>query len=390
MTHYTRLLLALALIAGALAVNFNEAPQEPLFDGRVPVISLNDFYHPEKRKQFVQTLGKAFEEHGFAAVIDADINPIVLDNAYRGMQEFFTHDMEYKQAIQSKTNNGERGYVTDETPKRQPLHVVDFKEILHIGRELTPEQQSRLGYAANIWPAHSPLKQALMPLYSEMERVMQPIAEAASEYIGEAPQLFPEMMHEGDHLLRSLHYLRQSGEKRNWAAEHTDMNFLTLIPGGSSEGLQVRLKDGRWVDILVPKNAVVVNVGDSLEHLTNGFYRSGVHRVVAKAHSEPERWSIVFHGHTRHNLEMGPLPGTIAFTGGVPRYPNAKGWELLYEQIAAVGRATRPMLEQLAASGVMERKIAYGQASEKVMRILGAENLASPEVLAELNRIDTK
>lgn len=162
------------------------------------------------------------------------------------------------------------------------------------------------------------------------------------------------------------------------------MNFLTLIPGGASEGLQVQLKDKTWVDVTVPNDALIINVGDSLEHLTNGFYRSGVHRVVSKPNAEPERWSIVFHGHTRHSLEMGPLQRAIELTGGVKRFPDAKGWELLYAPIAAVGRASDEMLQQLAKSGVMDRMIDYGVASEKVMRILAERGFASEKILSEL------
>jgi isopenicillin N synthase-like dioxygenase len=348
------------------------------FHAQVPVIDLDHYRNPEKKEKFVQTLGNAFHEHGFVAVVNSRINPAILEKAHLAARKFFSQEIESKQAIRSSTNNGERGYVTNETPKRQPIQVVDFKEILHIGREPSND------YAENLWPEDPGLKEAMMPLYGELEKAMEPIAAAASEYLGEKPSLFPDMMQNGDHLLRALHYLRDPEQKRNWAAEHTDMNFLTLIPGGASEGLQVQLKDKTWVDVTVPNDALIINVGDSLEHLTNGFYRSGVHQVVSKPNAEPERWSIVFHGHTRHSLEMGPLPRAIELTGGVKRFPDAKGWELLYAQIAAVGRASNEMLQQLAKSGVMDRMIDYGVASEKVMRILAEHGFASEKILSEL------
>ena len=96
-----------------------------------------------------------------------------------------------------------------------------------------------------------------MPLYDELERIMQPIAMAAAEYLGEPSTLFPEMMHEAEHLLRSLHYLRDPGLNNHWAAEHTDMDFLTSIPEGHQKVFQVQLKNGQWVDVLVPENAVI-------------------------------------------------------------------------------------------------------------------------------------
>ena len=115
-------------------VNNNTEVKEAQFDTLIPVISLNDFYDLRLRSGFVQKLGKAFEDHGFVAIVDVKVDPSILSNAYRDLKEFFAKDLDYKKSIQSRDNNGERGYVTDETPKRQPLHVVDFKEILHIGR----------------------------------------------------------------------------------------------------------------------------------------------------------------------------------------------------------------------------------------------------------------
>ncbi len=361
------------------------------FSSRIPVVDLRDFYDPASRSRFVQKLGTAFQNHGFAAVINAKIDQSILNKAYSAVRDFFAQNIEYKRTIQSTINSGERGYVTGETPKNQPIEVTDFKEILHVGREFSNDlQQEQFDYPKNLWPENSDMKDSVMPLYEPMEEIMQPIACAAAEYLGESSELFSKMMGGGDHLLRFLHYLRSPNQSKPWAAAHTDMNFLTFIPRSSSEGLQVQLVDQSWEDVVVPEDALVINVGDSLENLTNGFYRSGVHRVISKPGNDSERWSVVFHGHTRHDLDMGPISSTILSNNGVQRFPDAKGWELLYSQIAAVGRASPSMLESLSKSGVMDRMIKYGKASEKVMRILDEQKLASELVLAELARINQK
>ena len=64
------------------------------------------------------------------------------------------------------------------------------------------------------------------------------------------------------------------------AQDHTDINFFTLIPRTSSPGLQVLYKGEQWVDVPCHKNWVVINIGDMLQELSNGYWPSTRHRVV--------------------------------------------------------------------------------------------------------------
>ncbi|TVU32722.1 hypothetical protein EJB05_24473 [Eragrostis curvula] len=65
------------------------------------------------------------------------------------------------------------------------------------------------------------------------------------------------------------------------AAKHSDPTFLTVLLQDGVGGLQALLGGGRWVD--VPPGALVVNVGDFLEIMSNGRLKSVEHRVVASA-----------------------------------------------------------------------------------------------------------
>ncbi len=53
------------------------------------------------------------------------------------------------------------------------------------------------------------------------------------------------------------------------AAEHEDINLITLLMGASAEGLEVLNKQGEWVGITALPEQLVVNVGDMLQRLTN-------------------------------------------------------------------------------------------------------------------------
>nr|AHW42464.1 GA3ox2 [Pinus tabuliformis] len=63
-------------------------------------------------------------------------------------------------------------------------------------------------------------------------------------------------------------------------AEHTDSTFLTVLYQGSVQGLQIKRSDGMWTVVPAIPNAFVVNAGDLLQVLSNGRYKSVVHRAV--------------------------------------------------------------------------------------------------------------
>ena len=61
---------------------------------------------------------------------------------------------------------------------------------------------------------------------------------------------------------------------------HTDYGFLTILSQDSVGGLQVRSHDGRWVSAPPIEGALIINIGDLVQTLTNDYYISTRHRVV--------------------------------------------------------------------------------------------------------------
>ncbi|KAG6594510.1 Protein SRG1, partial [Cucurbita argyrosperma subsp. sororia] len=91
---------------------------------------------------------------------------------------------------------------------------------------------------------------------------------------------------------------------------HSDASGLTiLLQVNEMEGLQIR-KDGRWIPVQPLPNAFVVNIGDILEIVTNGIYRSIEHRVTVN--SAKERLSLAFFYSPRLDGEIGPAPSLVS------------------------------------------------------------------------------
>ena len=77
-------------------------------------------------------------------------------------------------------------------------------------------------------------------------------------------------------------YLAPATRAQAFAAPHTDINLLTLLPPASAPGLQVRHHSGTWRDVLVEPGRAAVLVGDMLSEATGGALRASVHRVVSR------------------------------------------------------------------------------------------------------------
>lgn len=88
------------------------------------------------------------------------------------------------------------------------------------------------------------------------------------------------------------------------ASKHTDINHITLLHA-TEPGLQLWM-DGKWKPVQCGPELIIVNAGDMLQHLTAGFYKSGLHRVVCEP--DKERFSCPFFGHRNPEHSVEPLP----------------------------------------------------------------------------------
>lgn len=164
--------------------------------------------------------------------------------------------------------------------------------------------------------------------------------------------------------MRALHYPANPPEEAIWAGAHTDINFFTILPRSTESGLQLLNQKGEWVDVIVPDGAFIINCGDMMQNLTNGYFRSSFHRVVDTTKGA-ERFSIVFFVHPRSDDRLDPLPELIEKTGGIRRYANLCRMELFAERVIDLGLASEEMMEFFVESGAIEKLKEVGRFSAK-------------------------
>lgn len=328
--------------------------EKATFGPTIPVVDMNDFYNPETKQQFVDQVKEALHEVGFFAVINPNIDIAALEIAYRASQDFFTASLQNKSEIFFPELNGQRGYVPSE--KAQGYSRKDFKEFIHIGRN------------KNRWPSWMDLQTPMENLITALDHHSEALQRAFAIAIGEKEDFFVNMTQSGECLLRALYYPKNPDPGLFWAAQHTDIDLFTILPMATEKGLQV-LYQGEWIHIKVPPNAFIVNGGDKLQNLTNGYFKSSWHRVVSQPNVE--RYSIVYFIHPRNEDPMDPTDKCIAMTGGLQRYPQATSVELLAMRLRELGLASPQLLQFEIDSKVMDRVqqlVEDGTAAEPVQR----------------------
>ena len=263
---------------------------------------------------FAQAFGSSFERFGFAIVADHGIDTALIDAAWTMTKAFFALPQEEKLAYRA-ASGGARGYIPFGIEIAKGATENDLKEFWHVGRELVAGHRYESSMPPNIWPIRpTGFQDIFTELYAEFDRVGARLLSAIATYLNLAPDWFEDPVRDGNSVLRLLHYPPVSAEAPGIrAGAHEDINLITLLLGAEEAGLQLLGRDGAWLALDPPAGALVVNVGDMLQRLTNHVLPSTTHRVVnpppeRRGHS---RYSMPFFLHLASDFEITTLPQCI-------------------------------------------------------------------------------
>ena len=273
---------------------------------------------------FARNFGESFQRFGFAIIADHGIDAALIDRALAATKEFFAQPTDAKMPYKSP-RGGARGYTPFGIEIAKDASENDLKEFWHVGRDLPIGHRYSESMPPNIWPKHPVnFRAVFIELFAEFDRVGAKLLSAIALYLGLAPDWFVEPVRDGNSVLRLLHYPPITAEASGIrAGAHEDINLITLLLGAEEAGLQLLDRDGHWLAVDPPAGALVVNVGDMLQRLTNHVLPSTTHRVV---NPPPERrgvprYSMPFFLHLASDFPISTLPGCVSVE--VPnRYPE--------------------------------------------------------------------
>jgi isopenicillin N synthase-like dioxygenase len=319
--------------------------KEILYD-EIPSLDLANFTGNDKSKKdkFVAELGAAYNNIGFVAIRNHFLSDDLQQRLYSAIKKFFALPDEVKTKYEISGLAGQRGYIGKGKEHAKGRNTGDLKEFYHVGQELDAAELKKEGYPGNVWPAESPeLKTIAIEVYKALEKTGLYMLRAIALYLHLPETYFDDKIKNGNSILRPIHYFPIQDPDSVpadavRAAEHGDINLITLLMGASADGLQVLRRDGKWIPITALPDQLVVNVGDMLERLTNKTLKSTIHRVVNPPRHlmNTPRYSIPFFMHPRSEMSLAALPDTV-------NAQNPKQWEditagaFLDQRLAEIG-----------------------------------------------------
>lgn len=304
----------------------------------VPLVSLAD--QARDPEGFAAALGGSFERFGFAMVSDHGIPQELIDRAWAMTKAFFDLPEDVKRSYFVAGGGGARGYTPFKTEIAKGATHVDLKEFWHIGRELAAGHRFSELMAPNIWPDQPEgFRETFIELFAAFDTAGDRLLSAIAVHLGLAPDWFDHAVKDGNSVLRLLHYPPVTEDAPNVrAGAHEDINLITLLLGAEEAGLELLDKDGEWLPVKPPEGAMVVNVGDMLQRLTNHVLPSTTHRVVnppveRRGHS---RYSMPFFLHPAPDFLIKALPQTVT-AENPEREPPITAHDYLAERLAEIG-----------------------------------------------------
>jgi len=268
------------------------------------------------RDAFVAELGAAYREFGFCCISGHGIARELIDGAYDAFQRFFALPTEAKMKYHVAGSGGARGYTPFKVETAKDSQYADLKEFWHIGREIPRDSKFADVMPPNVWPVEVPdFKQYGYSLYEALDQLGTRVLRALALHIGEPENFFEDKTDVGNSILRPIHYppITEENIPNVRAGAHEDINFITLLVGASAEGLEVLTREGEWLPITTEGDAIVVNIGDMLQRLSNHVFPSTTHRVVnpKNENARKPRYSVPFFLHPNPDVVLDPLDSCV-------------------------------------------------------------------------------
>lgn len=308
----------------------------------IPSVDLKQFTHgsTSDKLDFVNALGKAYEEIGFVAVSNHGIETDLLDQLYAEVARFFSLPESVKKQYEFPALKGQRGYISFGKEHAKNSDAGDLKEFWHFGQEVAdPKIAEQLAYPDNIACQELPLfNEVGLKAYSALETTGREMLKAIALFLNLPESYFEKWVVNGNSILRPIHYPPITSEPKNAvrAGEHEDINLITLLIGASADGLQVKNKKNEWVSVTALPGHIVVNVGDMLQRLTNNQLKSTTHRVINPPREKwgNSRYSIPFFLHPVSNMPLNCLP-----FGSEKQYEDITAGDFLMQRLKEIGLA---------------------------------------------------
>eukprot|EP00762_Andalucia_godoyi_P005118 ANDGO_03939.mRNA.1 putative iron/ascorbate oxidoreductase DDB_G0283291 len=284
---------------------------------KVPVIDISSLVEDSSTRERKEECGRLIHEAcvnvGFFYVSNHGVSEALMARLERISREFFKQDVAEKMKFHM-ANGGRawRGYfrVGDELTSGKP----DIKEGIYFGQELADDHPMVLAgipmFGRNLFPS-TDMKEAVLEYQAALERLGFQILQGIAVGLGLPFDFFSSTIFKDPvELFRIFNYppdpkLQQIPDYFS-VGVHTDYGGITILRQDSSGGLMVQNRNNEWIPAPPVSGTFVINIGDMMETLTSGLYRSTPHCV--KNPQPFDRLSYPFFFDPDFNARLSAIP----------------------------------------------------------------------------------
>ncbi|GFP90517.1 flavonol synthase/flavanone 3-hydroxylase [Phtheirospermum japonicum] len=272
-------------------------PQRPTPDHKLlcptralPVIDLSSLGNPSLRPRLVEEVRVACKEVGIFQVINHGIPISITNEALDVAAEFFDLPNETKMSIASSN-------VLE--PIRYGTSLNHVKDKVKYWRDFIKHYAHPISTWINMWPSNPPTYKEKMGNYATAVRLLhEKLMEVILESMGLKPGYLQKGVENGSQVMTINCYPAcPEPDLALGLPPHSDFGTITLILQ-DQQGLEIMDSDEKWQSVPVIKEALIVQLGDQMEVMSNGRYKSVLHR--ATLNSAMKRLSIA----SLHSLAM--------------------------------------------------------------------------------------
>lgn len=281
----------------------------------VPIIDISPLFGSDAEKRLVTAnlIGKACADIGFFIIVGHQVDPVIIDNAWKSTHQFFDNSLDYKMGFVKPQHEYPFGYspiggevlsagkaAENANGEKKSVNHPDLKEMFSLG-----PKDPKAGFPERLFPDQpSDFAQHYEVYYDTLATLAREILKAFALTLQlEDENFFEQFVDHHASALRAIHYPAITADSaavlpgQLRASAHTDYGTITILKS-DGPGLQVS-KDKSpptWYDVPHVPDGFVINLGDLMRRWTNEKWLSTLHRVVIPSSEVSAAWGITNSG----------------------------------------------------------------------------------------------
>jgi len=268
----------------------------------IPTIDLSGVDSDARRSVIVDEIRRASSSYGFFQIVNHGVPLGVLDRTMASIKGFHEQPTEMKERFYRRDIGTGVSYLSN--VDLYSSKAASWRDTIQIRLGPQPAGEDKIPEIC---------RKEVIEWDREIKRLGELLAGLLCEGLGvEANRLKEMTCLEGRVMVGHYYPYCPQPDLTLGLAYHTDPGVLTVVQQDHVGGLQVKYGGGVWLDVKPVPGALVINIGDLLQVISNEEYKSAEHRVLANSKNEPRVSLAVFFNPSIRDDLYGPLPELIS------------------------------------------------------------------------------